>query len=100
MTTPADPGVIDLDDARRHVSSLLDEAHGDRHSSSYFAAARIHTLIAAVEALEDEVEQAIKWQQFYMTKAEATETRVAKLNGEIETLRKAAKDATRNETPV
>ncbi len=61
MTDPA----IDLDDARGHVSSLLGEADGDKHSSPFFAAARIETLIAKIEALlkrvaelEEQIEQA------------------------------------------
>jgi len=40
----------DLDDARGHVSSLLGEADGDRYSTPFLAAARIETLIDAVEA--------------------------------------------------
>ena len=92
MTTPADkpddasavePGAIDFDDAavsleavkiRRHVADI----DGLREL--------IDILIAAVEALrervaelEGEIEQAIKWQQFYMNKAEAAEARVVEL---------------------
>ena len=57
MTTPADPGTIDLDDARGHVSGLLGEAGGDRLSSLYFAAERISTMIAVIEELRKRVEE-------------------------------------------
>ncbi|KKK73410.1 hypothetical protein LCGC14_2894090, partial [marine sediment metagenome] len=97
MTTPADkpdqasavePGAIDFDDAavsleavkiRRHVADI----DGLREL--------IDILIAAVEALrervaelEGEIEQAIKWQQFYMNKAEAAEAREVELAGWVQ----------------
>ena len=47
------------------------------------ACAEVEALRERVAGLEGEIEQAIKWQQFYMNKAEAAEARVVELAGAI-----------------
>jgi len=79
ITTPADPGEIDLVKRWKEAARRDDILDVMVPSDIRLLIKEIGALRERVVGLEGEVEQAIKWQQFYMNKAEAAEARVAEL---------------------
>ncbi len=81
-TTPTNPAAIDLDDTELEPS---DVERGEWQAGTRDYVERLEVVVEAlrerVAEVEGEVEQAIKWQEYYMTKTEAAEARVVELAG-------------------